>query len=162
MGYFDECNTYEEVKKLYRKLAKEHHPDVGGDAEIFKKINNEYEKITEDSFSSKHSSEPYEFGSMNYEDLSEELKTKFNLASALPEVEVEIIGNWLWVTGNTLANKEKLKAGGFKYSKKKKAWYYHEQGFWKKSKKSYTVEELRDLFGSDKIKKTQQINSNIA
>jgi DnaJ-class molecular chaperone len=28
----------DEVKKAYRNLAKKHHPDVGGDAEVFKKI----------------------------------------------------------------------------------------------------------------------------
>ena len=30
--------TPEEIKKSYRKLAKEHHPDKGGDEERFKKI----------------------------------------------------------------------------------------------------------------------------
>ena len=30
--------TEDEVKKTYRKLAREHHPDKGGDAEKFKKI----------------------------------------------------------------------------------------------------------------------------
>lgn len=34
--------THEEIKKAYRKLAKEHHPDSGGDAEKFKQINEAY------------------------------------------------------------------------------------------------------------------------
>lgn len=31
--------TLQDVKKRYRVLAKQHHPDTGGDEEIFKKIN---------------------------------------------------------------------------------------------------------------------------
>ena len=32
-----ETSTQDEIKKQYRKLAKENHPDIGGDEEIFKK-----------------------------------------------------------------------------------------------------------------------------
>ena len=31
-----------EIKEFYRKLARLHHPDVGGDAEEFKKIQEAY------------------------------------------------------------------------------------------------------------------------
>jgi DnaJ family protein A protein 2 len=32
-----------EIKKAYRKLAMRHHPDKGGDAELFKKLTTAYE-----------------------------------------------------------------------------------------------------------------------
>lgn len=38
----------EEVKEAYRDLAKEHHPDRGGDEEKFKEIQEAYEQITSD------------------------------------------------------------------------------------------------------------------
>lgn len=34
-----------DLKKQMRKLAKEHHPDVGGDPETMAEINVEYDKI---------------------------------------------------------------------------------------------------------------------
>ena len=37
--------TDAEVKKAFRKLAHKHHPDKGGNAERFKKINNAYQAI---------------------------------------------------------------------------------------------------------------------
>ena len=33
-----ESATPDEIKKAYRKLASKHHPDKGGDVEVFKKI----------------------------------------------------------------------------------------------------------------------------
>ena len=40
-----EGSPHEDVKKAYRKLAMQHHPDKGGDPENFKKINQAYENI---------------------------------------------------------------------------------------------------------------------
>lgn len=45
MKYFVECKTLDELKKMYRKLALKNHPDRGGDEEVMKKINEEYDKL---------------------------------------------------------------------------------------------------------------------
>ena len=44
MRYFNNCNTLDELKKEYRRLAMIHHPDRGGDLETMKTINAEYEQ----------------------------------------------------------------------------------------------------------------------
>lgn len=37
--------SFEDIKHQYRTLAKKHHPDLGGDAEIFKRIKFAYEVL---------------------------------------------------------------------------------------------------------------------
>jgi molecular chaperone DnaJ len=41
----DENATQDDIKKAYRKLAKENHPDKGGDEDTFKKISVAYDTI---------------------------------------------------------------------------------------------------------------------
>ncbi len=43
----DKNTSPEELKAAYRKKAKEHHPDKGGDAEQFKIINSAYETLSD-------------------------------------------------------------------------------------------------------------------
>lgn len=40
--YFPNIKTLEELKREYRKLGKQFHPDNGGNEDSFKKINHEY------------------------------------------------------------------------------------------------------------------------
>ena len=39
--------TEDEIKKAYRKLARTHHPDAGGDEAKFKEINEAYEVLSD-------------------------------------------------------------------------------------------------------------------
>ncbi len=68
-------------------------------------------------------------------------------------IEIEICGSWVWVTGNTRAHKDELKALAFRWSSNKAAWYFHRDGYRKRSKKSLTLDEIRDYYGSEKIEK---------
>jgi molecular chaperone DnaJ len=45
----NENATSDEIKKTYRKLALEHHPDKGGDEEKFKKISEAYYTLGDDA-----------------------------------------------------------------------------------------------------------------
>ena len=43
MKWFKDVKSLEELRKLYRRLVMEHHPDNGGSEETTKKINAEDE-----------------------------------------------------------------------------------------------------------------------
>jgi curved DNA-binding protein CbpA len=44
----EETATQDDIKKKYRKLAKENHPDIGGDEETFKKISTAYDVLSDE------------------------------------------------------------------------------------------------------------------
>ena len=71
-------------------------------------------------------------------------------------LEVEICGSWIWVSGNTKEHKEVLKQLGFKFAYKKKAWYYHKDKFRKKSHEELTMDDIRDMFGSQRYEQKKE------
>lgn len=45
MKHFKNIASLEDLKKQFRALAMENHPDKGGDVEVMKQINNEYDQL---------------------------------------------------------------------------------------------------------------------
>ena len=67
------------------------------------------------------------------------------------DINIEIVGCWIWVDGNTYNYKDSLKALGFRWAREKKKWYFHTEAFRKRSHKKLSMEDIRDLYGSTEI-----------
>ena len=68
------------------------------------------------------------------------------------DLTIEIIGTWIWVSGDTFAVKAQLKELGFKWASKKKAWYWHPEGYVRMHKKNFTLDEIKNMHGSQTLK----------
>ena len=44
--WFKNVETIEQLRKLWRKLAFQHHPDRGGDTRTMQEINDEYDRVS--------------------------------------------------------------------------------------------------------------------
>jgi molecular chaperone DnaJ len=70
-NYYDilgvtETSTPDEIKKSYRKLAMEHHPDKGGNEDKFKKISEAYDTLSDDNKRAQYdNNRKNPFGNMN-------------------------------------------------------------------------------------------------
>ena len=146
--YFSNCGTLEELRKEYRRLLKQYHPDNGGSTETTVEINNEYEEL----FNKLKNSDTKE-NEWKYDFSKDDLfKAALNAIINL-NVTIEIIGCWIWVTGDTYTVKEELKKAGFKWCSNKKAWSWHAgDKYYKKSKNKLTMNDIRNLYGSENIK----------
>jgi hypothetical protein len=145
MKYFNNCKSIEDLKKEYKKLAFANHPDRNGDLEVMKAINVEYEEALNNlkMNGSKADKESTEVAS----EFIEIINNIINLEGLV----IEIVGNWIWITGNTKEHKEVLKANGFYYASKKKAWYLKPNDYAAKSRKHYSLDEIKSKYGSTKV-----------
>jgi hypothetical protein len=109
---FDNITGINEAKKLYKTLAKKLHPDVGGSDEEFKLLNSIYNDIIENKIYFSNDSK-----------FDIELEKIISQILHYDNVTIEVIGSWIWLTGETKAIKEHLKELGFKWASKKKQWY---------------------------------------
>ncbi|MCX2492640.1 J domain-containing protein [Pedobacter sp. PF22-3] len=157
MKWFSECRTLDEVKALYKKLAKQYHPDLGGDTETMQAINKEYAFASAKTIKGENLSEEETENEIRF---SEEYRQAIEKIIHLEGIVIELVGYWIWATGNTIAVKSELKNAGYFFASKKLAWYFRtaEYKCTKGSKKS--LEEIREKYGSEVIKGNKQSKKN--
>ena len=141
--------TLEELKSMYRQLAMTHHPDRGGDTETMKAINAEYDLLfaeLKDVHKNKDG-EKYTAHQATSE-TADHFKTLIDELMKMDNIVIEIIGCFVWVTGDTKPHKDKLKALKFRWHSKKIAWYLKPEDYKKRSRRDYDLEEIRAMYGT--------------
>jgi curved DNA-binding protein CbpA len=150
--YFETCKTCEDVKQMYKKLARELHPDCnpGKDTtEEFKEMSNQYQEaynrlkdVHVNADGETYTKETTQTAA-EYADLIEKLLH-------IPGIMIELCGSWLWITGKTYEAREKLKELNFRYSSKKQAWYFHSEPYKKHGKSEKSMDDIRHMYGSER------------
>ena len=151
MIYFKECKTVEEVKAMYKTLAKQYHPDLGGDTATMQAINSEYAyacvKILKgENLTSEDTEEQIR--------MSEEYRAVIEKLMPITGIVIEVVGNWIWVTGATYPVRKELKEAGLFFASKKVAWYYRSEEF-KSTGSKKTLDEIREKYGSETVNSRQ-------
>lgn len=146
MKYFNNCNSLDEIKAEYRRMALKHHPDVGGDVEVMKAINAEYESRFAVLKAAHNAAADADHQTTETPD---EYREIILALLRMDGIAVELCGSWLWITGETRKHKDELKAIGCHWSSTKSAWTWHhaEPGAkWYRGKR--TMGEIRSRYGS--------------
>lgn len=146
-----EQGTYskKEIKKAYKAISLKYHPDKNpAGVEMMQAINDAWAVLKD--------IDPLTVTGENSADYGDVLNAALNAIVDLPDLEIEVCGSWVWVTGDTKTHKEVLKEVGFKWAKKKKAWYYRPAEYKSKNRGSWDMDKIRDNHGSNKVKATQR------
>jgi len=153
-NYFSHCKSIEEIKKTYHKLIQENHPDHGGSHEIMVEINLQYEAQKGRKFTATNNEthKTYEQTFDPFDGFREIINKLINL----PNITIELCGTWLWISGETKPHKDLFKELNFTYSGKKFAWYLKPGTYRKKSKRELSMEEIRSLYGSNRVQREEQ------
>lgn len=169
MKYFNNVNTLEELRRQYKELLKRFHPDnPQGSTEACQDINAEYDRLfkllkdkhenksdkTTDGTASKQTS--YNANMYDWENdrsLREVLQKIINFDG----IEIEIVGAWLWVSGNTYPHKDELKTVGFIWSKQHKKWHWHNGEFKRYGHKKLSYSEIKYKYGSTKVQTDSRV-----
>ena len=137
---FKEVSGINEAKKVFKRLAKILHPDVGGSDEEFKILNSVYTELIEHKI----------FFSSGVK-IDIELEKIISLILHFENITIELVGSWIWVSGDTKEVKDKLKELGFKWASKKKMWYFGElKG--KNMGNTKSMNEIKNKYGSSTMK----------
>ncbi len=148
MKWFKNINTIEDLRKAYRQLLKQYHPDCeNGSVKITQEINAEYDLLFEHLKSSSQSSTNTSETNPNTE--NEAFKDILNIIIAF-DMDIEIIGAWIWCF-ECYSYKNNLKNLGFNYAPKKKAWCWHYGEYKRFSKIETDINDIRLKYGSQKV-----------
>lgn len=148
-SFFAGCADLDSLKTRYRQLAREHHPDRGGDLRTMQEINAEYEAAFR--LIRKGQGIPHEQIDEDFE-IERDLMDKVRSISHLDGIAIEVCGRWIWVTGNTFPHKDALKAAAFSWASKKRCWFWRpDDAKCRRSRREITLDEIRQLHGSHRV-----------
>ena len=107
--YFNNTNTLEELRKQYKELLKQHHPDNGGNVSDMQEINSEYDRLFKilknqhESNKANSNNTNADYNNMKYDFAEDEkLREMLNKIIHFKGIDIELVGAWIWVSGNNI------------------------------------------------------------
>jgi hypothetical protein len=161
VNYFHDCHTIEEVRARFRDLAREHHPDHGGDTATMQAVNAEYEEALKTAARAAHRA--WTAGQKDAPEYPDWLDEILRDLSAIEEADIELVGTWLYVRIRHGLDAERFRATlarvkglGLWFSGKHRAWIYNGGRGRKRLRTRLTLDQIRARYGAQVIKEATE------
>lgn len=115
-NFFVGCNALDKVEQRFIELTKV----FAGQKEMLELIRADYTVLKSTHSNAKPADTNK--GQVTMNDMIDALHAKVKSEG----IQVEIIKDWLWVSGKTFDIRDELKELGFRYSSDKKSWYWRD------------------------------------
>jgi len=136
------------LKKQYIKLSKKYHPDAGGTTIQFQQLQQEYNILLNKIL---NNSQLNQSQKQNEKELDLAIREIVDNLVNIEGLNVELIGKWLWISGNTYPVKTILKQAGLTFIKKEGNPFWVYKGVESTSRGQSSMEEIRKKYGVYKI-----------
>ena len=154
---------FNELTKQYKKLLFKFHPDHGGSDGQFINLKNAYKLLASKQT---YKGKKFDFESKTIKDVEKKYSEQFIKklteildiyhANTAINISVDIVGDWLWIGGDTKAIKDKLKKTKYRFSKNKSMWYWHEGKFQSYKGRTISYNEIVATHGKIEIKEDKR------
>ncbi len=132
------------TKTAFRRACAKYHPDRNpAGLEMMQSVNLAYAAIKDVIDSIELDDSVLNYG----DDLNNAINAIINLG-----LNIDVCGSWVWVTGNTKEHKSILKTAGYKWAKKKIAWYFRPADFKSFSRGKFSLDDIKTAYGSNSVK----------
>lgn len=146
-GFFDTTviKDIDALKKQYFKLAKIYHPDAGGTTAQFQQLGAEYERLLKSLLQGSDLNKEQQENELI---IDQAIKQVIDEIIILQNINIELIGKWLWVSGNTYPVHKELKKAGLVFIKKEGKPYWVYKGIESSSRGGTSIEQIRQKYGT--------------
>lgn len=150
MNYFNNCNTIDQAKNLFRELCKKLHPDTSGfDSQ------NQFIEMFKEFKTFKPNDKETDFNKEDFYDLIKNF-------DKLNDINISFVGSFIWLedlkTGATYLQRNEIKNiklksyKSAKFAPVKKSWYFAPENYQQKSKGKKSLEEIKNKYGCKSFK----------
>ena len=150
-GLFDTSviQDIDQLKKQYFQLAKKYHPDAGGTTAQFQNLQAEYEKLLNNLLRGSNLSQEQKENEIV---IDKAIRDVIDALINIEDINIELIGKWLWITGNTYPVRQSLKSAGLIFIKKEGKPYWVYKGVESAGRGKTAMEDIKRKYGVFEIK----------
>jgi hypothetical protein len=150
-GLFDTTviKDIDALKKEYFRLAKKYHPDAGGTTVQFQNLQSEYEKLLKSLLNGSTLTTDEKNNEIV---IDKAIRDVIDALINLDEINIELIGKWLWISGNTYPVRQVLKSAGLIFIKKEGKPYWVYRGVETSSRGKSSMDDIKRKYGVFEMK----------
>jgi DnaJ-class molecular chaperone len=117
----DRNATQDEIKRAYRKLASQHHPDKGGDKAKFQEIEQAYRTLSDPQQRARHDNPQQPFGNMsgmggpgfNFESIFDIFGARFQQGVHRPQPQRAMMTLWITLQDAVIGGRKTVSVGTY-------------------------------------------------